>query len=233
MTLIRCCSLSLGYEGKTVLQNCDFAVEQGDYLCIVGENGAGKSTLLRGILGLIKPVGGHVHFSLPLREAGYLPQQTPVQRDFPASVTEVVLSGFLGKKGFRPFYTHDEKKKAQENLALLGAAELAHRCYRDLSGGQQQRVLLARALCAAEKLLLMDEPFTGLDPGVSNELYSVIDRLNREQGITVLMVTHDVTGALEHAKHILHLGQEQYFGTVAEYRRTPLCRELMGGVADA
>ena len=230
MTLIQCCNLSLGYEGKTVLHDLNLTVEQGDYLCVVGENGAGKSTLIKGILQLIKPQSGHIHFHLSRDEVGYLPQQTPNQRDFPASVMEVVLSGFLGKKGYRPIYTRKERTTAMENLRLLDAESLARRCYRDLSGGQQQRVLLARALCAAGSLLLMDEPFTGLDPAVSGELYEVIDKLNREHGATIIMVSHDLQGALNHAGKILHLGgKESFFGTVEEYRASPLCARLMGG----
>ena len=205
-------------------------MEKGDYLCIVGENGAGKSTLIKGILHLIKPLNGHIHFNLNADEVGYLPQQTQVQKDFPASVMEVVLSGFLGQKRFHPLYSRTEKEKAAEKLALLDATPLARRCFRDLSGGQQQRVLLARALCAAGDLLLMDEPFTGLDPAVSAELYEVIDRLNREHGVTIIMVTHDLPGALAHGGKILHIGREKsFFGTVEDYRSTELCRRMTGG----
>ena len=230
MTLIQCCDLSLGYEGRCVLSHLELSVQEGDYLAIVGENGAGKSTLLKGILGLIRPLGGHIHFHLPASAVGYLPQQTPLQRDFPASVMEVVLSGLLAAKGFAPFYSRADREKAMEKLRLLGAENLAGRCYRELSGGQQQRVLLARALCATGRLLLMDEPFTGLDPTVTAELYEVIDRLHREQGVTVVMVTHDVAEALRHATRILHLGLTEHFdGTAEEYRRTPLCRRLIGG----
>ena len=233
MTVIQCCDLSLGYEGKCVLSHLELSVQEGDYLAIVGENGAGKSTLLRGILGLIRLTGGHIHFHLPPSQVGYLPQQTPIQRDFPASVTEVVLSGLLAAKGFAPFYSRADREKAMEKLRLLGAENLAGRCYRELSGRQQQRVLLARALCAAGRLLLMDEPFTELDPTVANELYEVVDRLNREEGVTVIMVTHDVPEALRHATRILHLGAQHFDGTAEEYRRSPLYRRLMGGESHA
>ena len=233
MTLLECKKLCLGYEGHTVLRDLNLKVESGDYLCVVGENGAGKSTLVKGLLRLLKPQSGEIVFSLKADEIGYLPQQTHIQKDFPASVMEVVLSGFLGKKGFHPVYTKKEKETALEKLTLLDAASLAHSCFRDLSGGQQQRVLLARALAAAGSLLLMDEPFTGLDPAVSAELYSVIDRLNHQYGVTVIMVSHDLAGALEHAGKILHLGEETFFGTVEEYRETPLCARLRGGAANA
>lgn len=233
MTLLECKKLALGYEGQSVLRDLYLTVESGDYLCVVGENGAGKSTLIKGLLRLLRPQSGEIIFSLKEEEIGYLPQQTHIQKDFPASVMEVVLSGFLGQKRFHPIYSKKEKEIAREKLALLDAVPLARSCFRDLSGGQQQRVLLARALTAAGSLLLLDEPFTGLDPAVSAELYDVIDRLNHEHGVTIIMVSHDLAGALEHAGKILHLGEDTFFGTVEEYRKTPLCRQLMGGAPHA
>ena len=230
MTVIQCCDLSLGYEGKCVLSHLELSVQEGDYLAIVGENGAGKSTLLRGILGLIRPTGGHIHFHLPPSQVGYLPQQTPIQRDFPASVTEVVLSGLLAAKGFAPFYSRADREKAMEKLRLLGAENLAGRCYRELSGGQQQRVLLARALCATKKLLLLDEPVTGLDPIASGEMYNLIKLINLCDNISVIMVSHDIHEAVRYATHILHLGHSQlFFGTAAEYRQSSLARRFLGG----
>ena len=217
MTLIQCCDLSLGYEGKCVLSHLELSVQEGDYLAIVGENGAGKSTLLKGILGLIRPTGGHIHFHLPPKEIGYLPQQTPIQRDFPASVMEVVLSGLLASKGYAPFYTRADRETALAKLRLLGAEDLANRCYRELSGGQQQRVLLARALCATQKMLLLDEPVSGLDPKVTAEMYTLIQKLNYEDGITVVMISHDLSAALQYASHILHIGDRVFFGTKAAY----------------
>lgn len=221
MTLIQCCDLSLGYEGKCVLSHLELSVQEGDYLAIVGENGAGKSTLLKGILGLIRPTGGHIHFHLPPKEIGYLPQQTPIQRDFPASVMEVVLSGLLAAKGYAPFYTRADRETALAKLRLLGAEDLANRCYRELSGGQQQRVLLARALCATRKMLLLDEPVSGLDPKVTAEMYALIEKLNREDGITVIMISHDIAAAVKYASHILHIGDAVFFGTRSEYLRSP------------
>lgn len=221
MTLIQCCDLSLGYEGKCVLSHLELSVQEGDYLAIVGENGAGKSTLLKGILGLIRPTGGHIHFHLPPKEIGYLPQQTPIQRDFPASVMEVVLSGLLASKGYAPFYTRADRETALAKLRLLGAEDLANRCYRELSGGQQQRVLLARALCATRKMLLLDEPVSGLDPKVTAEMYALIEKLNREDGITVIMISHDIAAAVKYASHILHIGDAVFFGTRSEYLRSP------------
>lgn len=226
MTLIQCCDLSLGYEGKCVLSHLELSVQEGDYLAIVGENGAGKSTLLKGILGLIRPTGGHIHFHLPPREIGYLPQQTPIQRDFPASVMEVVLSGLLASKGYAPFYTRADRETALAKLRLLGAEDLANRCYRELSGGQQQRVLLARALCATRKCLLLDEPVSGLDPKAAAQMYEIIRQLHQE-GITIIMISHDLESALNHATHVLHIGKELFFGTKEAYLRSGIGRSFL------
>lgn len=232
MSLLTCQDASFSYEGTAVLSGLCFSVEAGDYLCIVGENGAGKSTLLKGLLHLKKPSSGLVLTGDGLKstEIGYLPQQTAAQKDFPASVWEVVLSGHLNGCGLRPFYNRADRQDVQEKLALLGITELRRRCYRDLSGGQQQRVLLARALCATKKLLLLDEPVTGLDPVMTAELYRVIADLNQNHGITVVMVSHDVHGAVEQADHILHLGNRQlFFGTTAAYLQTDIGRRFTGG----
>ena len=220
MPQIVCENLSLGYEGETIVRDLSVSVETGMYLCIVGENGAGKSTLMKAILGLRVPLSGRVAFGdgLKKREIGYLSQQTDVQKDFPASVREIVLSGFQGRMGFRPFYTREEKERAERNMERMGVADLADRCYRDLSGGQQQRVLLARALCATEKLLLLDEPVSGLDPVVTADMYRIIGELHRS-GVTIVMITHDVAEALPCATHILHLGRRVFFGTRDEYLR--------------
>ena len=217
MSLISCENLSFAYEGVTVLQGLNFKIEQGNYLCILGENGAGKSTLMKGLLGLKKPSGGSVTFGegLKAREIGYLPQQTPVQKDFPASVQEVVLSGCLSGMGLRPFYGKAEREKAE----------------RDLSGGQQQRVLLARALCATKKVILLDEPVAGLDPLVTINMYKLIERINRKMGITVIMVSHDMQAATRYATHILHLGEDRqlFFGTRENYRHSAAYHSFMDG----
>ena len=220
MPQIVCENLCLGYEGETIVKDLNFSVEAGMYLCIVGENGAGKSTLMKAILGLRPPLSGRVMFGdgLEKREIGYLSQQTDVQKDFPASVREIVLSGFQGRMGFRPFYKREEKERAAQNMERMGIAGLSDRCYRDLSGGQQQRVLLARALCATEKLLLLDEPVSGLDPVVTADMYRIIGELHRS-GVTIVMITHDVAEALPCATHILHLGRRVFFGTRDEYLR--------------
>ena len=219
MAQLTCQNLCVGYDGKSVLQDLNFEVFAGDYLCIVGENGSGKSTLMKTILGLQPPISGRILTGDGLRknEIGYLPQQTVVQKDFPASVREIVLSGCQGRCGSRPFYNREEKQLAAEAMDKMQITQLARRCYRELSGGQQQRVLLARALCATQKMLLLDEPVSGLDPKVTVEMYTLIHRLNYEDGITVVMISHDLSTALQYASHILHIGDTVFFGTKAAY----------------
>ena len=223
MAQLSCQNLTVGYDGKTVLQGLNFEVNPGDYLCILGENGSGKSTLMKTILGLQAPISGRILTGDGLRknEIGYLPQQTQAQKDFPASVREIVLSGCQGRCGSRPFYSKEEKRLAEENIGKMGIGSLTKRCYRELSGGQQQRVLLARALCATRKMLLLDEPVSGLDPRVTAEMYGLIERLNREEGITVMMISHDISAALKYASHILHIGDSVFFGTKTDYLQSP------------
>ncbi|MBR5712260.1 MAG: metal ABC transporter ATP-binding protein [Lachnospiraceae bacterium] len=218
MALITVRDLSLGYDARAIVEGLSFTVEAGNYLCIVGENGSGKSTLMRTLLHLQEPLEGQILFGdgLAQNEIGYLPQQTIVQRDFPASVREIVLSGCQGRCGLRPFYNRAEKRLAEENMERMGILPLAGRCYRELSGGQQQRVLLARALCATRKILLLDEPVTGLDPRVTAELYELIAQLNRD-GTTVIMISHDIAAAVRYASHILHIGARTFFGTREQY----------------
>ena len=223
MAQLTCQKLCVGYDGKSILQDLDFEVFAGDYLCIVGENGSGKSTLMKTILGLQPPISGRILTGDGLRknEIGYLPQQTVVQKDFPAAVREIVLSGCQGRCGSRPFYSKEEKRLAAAAMDRMQIAQLAKRCYRELSGGQQQRVLLARALCATRKMLLLDEPVSGLDPKVTAEMYALIAELNRNDGITVIMISHDITAAVKYASHLLHIGDTVFFGTKAEYLRSP------------
>ena len=222
MAQLICQDLTLGYDGHEILSGLSFEVDAGEYLCIVGENGSGKSTLMKTILGLQSPMRGKVTTGDGLRrsEIGYLPQQTVVQRDFPASVWEIVLSGCQGRQGLRPFYTKEDKALARENIRKMGLEALTKRCYRELSGGQQQRVLLARALCATQKILLLDEPVSGLDPKVTAEMYGLIDTLNKRDGITVIMISHDLDAAMRYATHILHIGSTVFFGSKADYLRS-------------
>lgn len=225
MELISCENLSFSYENIDVIKNLSFKVNSGNYLCIVGENGSGKSTLMKGLLGLKTPSKGKIIRSSGLKanEIGYLPQQTPVQKDFPANVFEIVLSGRLNAKALFPFYSKNDKKTAMENIKRLGIENLAKRCYRDLSGGQQQRVLLARALCAGKKIILLDEPVTGLDPIVTEEMYSLIEELNKKEKITVIMVSHDITASVRYSTHILHLSLDNsFYGTTEEYVKSSM-----------
>lgn len=211
--------LTCGYDGHVIFTGLTFDTEPGDYVCIVGENGSGKTTLMKTMLGLQKPISGTISFENGLRfgEIGYLPQQNALQKDFPATVWEIVLSGFQGRMGLKPFYGKHEKTTAWENMEAMNITSFARRCYRELSGGQQQRVLLARALCSTQKVLLLDEPVTGLDPKVSLEMYELIKKLNHEKGITILMISHDISSTINYASKILHIGHETFFGTVNEY----------------
>ena len=227
--LLACRDVSLGYEGQSVLTHLDLSIREGDYLCIVGDNGSGKSTLLRGLLGLLPPQSGEIWRSAELKRGnlGYLPQQTQAQRDFPATVYEVVLSGCLNKKGMHFFYSPAQKSEALMNMGKLGVLELKDQCYRDLSGGQQQRVLLARALCAAHKLLILDEPITGLDPAAAQDLYKILAYLNQKEGMAIVMVTHDLKAALQSAQRVLHIGRHGVFlGSAAEYLASPQGRRF-------
>ena len=227
MPLLSFENLSIGYDNNIIIDNLSFDVESGDYLAILGENGAGKSTLLKTMLGLIPQIRGKIVFSEEVKktEIGYLPQQTVVQRDFPASVWEIVLSGCLARSGLRPFYSKQDKELAKANIKKMGLEGFEKRCYRELSGGQQQRVLLARALCSSDKVLVLDEPVTGLDPKVTNQLYEIVDSLNQE-GITIIMISHDLH-VLKHANKILHLGHETFFGSRDEYFNSSNYQSLM------
>ncbi len=234
MSMISCEKVYMNYDSTKAVNGVSFSVENGDFLCIIGENGTGKSTLLKGILGLQKLNSGTIAFSgLTNREIGYLPQRTVVQKDFPASVYEVVLSG-RQTRGFKLFYTAEDKKTAQLNIELLGIENIKNKPFNELSGGQQQRVLLARALCATKKLLLLDEPTTGLDPYVTAELYKLISELNQKHGVTVIMVTHDIKNSVEYANKILSMEHDgDFFGTTADYMKTPAAKIIFGGGSNA
>ena len=230
MPQLLCQNLAVGYDGKTVVSGLNFEVCAGDYLCIVGENGAGKSTLVKTLMQLQSSLSGSIRFGdgLQKKEIGYLPQQTIVQKDFPASVQEIVRSGCQTRCGLRPFYSREEKQLAADAMRKMQIEGLRKRCYRELSGGQQQRVLLARALCAARKMLLLDEPAAGLDPKVTAELYSLIEKLNREDGVTILMISHDIHAAVRYASHILHIGQEVFFDTKEAYLQSSQGQSFVG-----
>ena len=217
MSYIKCKDLSVGYDSNIVSRGINFNLEAGNYLCIVGENGAGKSTLMKTLLGLIPKLSGEMEYGEDLSKSdiGYLPQQTLLQKDFPASVREIVLSGHIGKGSLH--YSRIQKRIARENMEYMSISNLANKCYMDLSGGQKQRVLLARALCATSKLILLDEPVTGLDPKVTADFYSLVKKLN-DDGISIIMVSHDIDSSIKYASHILHIAEKQlFFGETKDY----------------
>ncbi|MDO4280751.1 MAG: ABC transporter ATP-binding protein [Peptococcaceae bacterium] len=232
MAQLTCQNVAIGYDGRTILTNLNFSIDAGDYLCIVGENGAGKSTLMRTLLGLQPAIGGRISWGDGLHKGdiGYLPQQTLVQKDFPASVQEIVRSGCQARGGWWPFYSREDQQRVAMAMDKMQITPLAKRCYRELSGGQQQRVLLARALCATEKMLLLDEPTAGLDPKVTRELYQLISDLNQGDGITIVMISHDISAATRYADHILHIGEPLFFGKTADFL-TQMPRSWIGAVA--
>ncbi|WP_407427879.1 metal ABC transporter ATP-binding protein [Treponema sp.] len=231
MAQLTCENLTLGYDSKIIIRNLSFSVNAGDYLCILGENGSGKTTLMKTILHLVKPIEGRIYTGdgLMADEIGYLPQQTMIQKDFPASVREIVLSGCQSRCGKRPFYIKSERLLAARSMAKMGITDLAKKCYRELSGGQQQRVLLARALCATQKMLFLDEPVSALDPAAQQEMYDLIESLHKE-GITIIMISHDVEAALNYATHVLHIGESIFFGTKEQFIHKTTCPDCNGQI---
>lgn len=227
MSQIVCKNLIVGYEGQVVRDNINFKVDKGDYLCIVGENGSGKSTLMKTLLSLKKPISGDIIFGdgLKSNEIGYLPQQSTIKKDFPATNFEIVLSGNLNHS--KVFYGKQDKERALEAMRRLNIEDFKDKCFRELSGGQQQRVMLARALCATEKVLLLDEPVSGLDPKVTQEMYELVKDLNERDKITIIMISHDLIDALKYATHILHIGREIFFGTKEEYIKSEIGQKFV------
>lgn len=228
MSLIDFNKVTIGYDGKSVISDLTFQIKPNEYVCIVGENGSGKTTLMKCLLGLIPPLSGKITFGdgLTQNEIGYLPQKTVFQKDFPASVEEVVLSGCLNKK-YTLFYSKEQKKTAEKNMELTGITDIRKNCFRELSGGQQQRALLARALCATTKLLILDEPVTGLDPVASADMYNLVKNLYKD-GITVIMVSHDITAAVNNATKILHLTKDNYFfGSTHQYLHSDVGKKFL------
>lgn len=220
MALIAMKNVTIAFEGAVAVDNVSLSVKKGDYLVVVGENGSGKSTLMRAMLGLVRPKSGKIAYGdgLHKNQIGYLPQQTAAQRDFPASVEEVVLSGCVNRMGLRFGFNRAERQKAMDNMEMLDILKFRKKSYRNLSGGQQQRVLLARALCATDSILLLDEPVTGLDPAAADEMYAVIRDLNKKQGVAIVMVSHDIHGALQDANKVLVMDRGMDFmGSVSQY----------------
>lgn len=230
MSQIECKNLIIGYEGKAIRDSLNFCVNKGDYLCIIGENGSGKSTLMKTLLSLQKPISGEIIFGddVSKYEIGYLPQQATVKRDFPATNFEIVLSGCVSRLQNRPFYNLKEKELAINSMKRMNIYEYKDKCFKELSGGQQQRVLLARALCATKKVLLLDEPVSGLDPIVTHEMYELIKELNEKDKITIIMISHDMNDAIKYATHILHIGNNIFYGTKEEYLKSDMSKIFLG-----
>ena len=231
MKVLECENLCLGYEGMTVVENASFSVEEGDYICILGRNGAGKSTFVKGLLGLIPATSGKVTYEKGMKsKIGYVPQFMVLQKDFPATVHEVVMSGFTGSLGRKLFFSKAQNEKVKEILEKLNLSEYDKASFSSLSVGQKQRILLARAVCADSKVLFLDEPASGLDPAASAEFYNIISDLNSNEGVTVIMISHDINGALRNGKKILHIDKEiEFFGSTKEYLKTDSYRRLTGG----
>lgn len=235
MSAVSVSDVTLSYDNLTVAEHVSFDVEFGDYVCIVGENGTGKSTLLKTIVGIHQPKSGHILFDCDIRngDIGYLPQQTVVRDDFPASVGEIVLSGCLGLLGKRPFFGAEERRIADKNMDLLGISDLKKTSFRELSGGQRQRVLLAKALCCARKILVLDEPVTGLDPLVTADMYSILRLINGE-GVTIIMVSHEIGEAVKQTSKILHLKHGvEFYGKTEDYLKSSVGKLFTGGGSDA
>lgn len=221
MSQIICKDLSLGYDGYTVCEGLNLTIKKGDYICVVGDNGSGKTTFMRTLLSLRPALSGTITLGdgVTARDIGYLPQQSDYQKDFPASVEEVVLSGCTSRLGKKFFMGRSERLEAMQNMKMMNVYDLAKRSYRTLSGGQMQRVLLARALCAANKILILDEPVSGLDPHATADMYETIHHLNKHTGITIIMVTHDIENALRDATAVLKISKEPtFYRSVEEYR---------------
>ncbi len=217
--LLECMNLCVSFEGKRVLNNVSFSVDEGDFLCIVGQNGAGKTTLTNAILGLVPITSGEIELNgITNKDIGYLPQKLKVSNNFPASVKEVVMSGFVGKKFFAPFYTKSQKCRADDSIKLLDIEKFINRSFSELSGGQQQRVLLARAICAAERIVFLDEPVTGLDVKATENFYTLLSHLNEHHSISVAMISHDIKTAVKYCSKVLHLGDGvEFFGSKNDY----------------
>ncbi len=236
MSLISTSNLTLAYDGAEVVKNLNIHIDNGDYVCIVGENGSGKSTLAKAIVGLITPVSGKIDFdsSISTKNIGYMPQQTNVHNDFPASVYEIVMSGFLGKLNILPFYQKKHKQKADTILKTLGIYQFKKCCYNKLSGGQKQRVLLARALCATDSVLVLDEPASSLDPIITSEFYDILNKLNKQNKITIIMISHDTSIIKKYATKVIHLSDNKYiFDTSDNYIASEFGKNYIGGELNA
>ena len=227
--MIKVEGLTIGYDNQIILKDLNLHIKEGEYVCIIGENGSGKSTLLKTIIGLNKPLAGKITLD-DKTSIGYVPQALQIQQDFPATVNEIIMSGCLKKMKWRPFYTKKERELAYKNMKLLKITSLKNKLISELSGGQQQRVLIARALCATSKVLFLDEPFTALDGYGALKLYGILKKLNKEEHVTIVMISHDIDMALRHANHVIHIDQTIVFdGPKEEYLESNLIKNIKGG----
>ncbi len=219
MEILSASHVSINYGAVVAVDDATFGVNEGDYFCIAGSNGSGKSTLLKGIIGLAPIKNGHLHVNLPKEQISYLSQTNRADRDFPATVWEIILSGTQKSGKKIPFYTKDDKQRAEESMIKLGMEKFKNTRIGNLSGGQQQRALLARALCKSPKLLLLDEPFAGLDSAISEELYELYKNLNKN-GVTIIMASHDYQAIGNFASRVMLMNNSHvdFVGTNDEWR---------------
>lgn len=220
MPLIEFKDLCIGYEHKVIIKNINLEINDGEYVCVFGDNGVGKTTFLKTILGLIPPLSGSIIIedTFNKKEVGYLPQRMQLKPEFPASCFEIVLSGCVNRLKIWPFYRKSHRDLAIEKMKLLGVANLKDKPFRVLSGGQQQRILLARALCATDRLLILDEPFTGLDYHAAKSLYDLLEKINKQLNVTIIVVSHFMEDILAYSTKVVHLSKEEVFcGTPEQY----------------
>ena len=203
MSIIKIENMSFGYTNSyETLSNINMEINEGEFVTIIGENGSGKSSLIKCILGLNKVQKGKITVK---NRIGYLPQMTEIQNNFPATIEEIVLSGTIPQNIKKIFYTKEDKKKAEETMKKLNLYDMRKKCFYELSGGQRQRVLIARALCSTDQVLLLDEPVNGLDPKIVTGIYEMLYNLNKNQGLTIIMVSHDIDRSIQYSTRVIEI----------------------------
>ena len=191
MSIIKVENLKTTYNGHTAIENVNFSIEKGEYVCIIGENGSGKSTLLKTMVGLNKKDSGDIVFNIQQEQVSYLAQNNLVDINFPATAKEIIMTG-VQKHGKLPFYNKEDYKNFNKICQDLLISDIINKQISELSGGQRQRVMLARALIIEPELLILDEPCSGLDSNITKEFYRILNKLNKEKGLTIIMATHDL-----------------------------------------